>query len=722
MKTYRYGGMPSGRPHAWITALGLSLLVAACGGGSDGNSGNSPPDPVATLTGTAAIGAALSGGVVQVLDRTGASACSNSSLTTDLQGRYTCNLTTSSRAPMVVVVTDPAGLLNPMVSVLAQKPTPGASATSNVTPLTTAVVAQVAGPDRNPFAFVESPDLLANLDTAALGLVSSNLVAQLASVLPMLGLDDSFDPLTTPFVGGSGTGGDGLLDQVRVSFVNGGIELSNALNPNAPSVPMAGTDTSAVATISAPLAVTGGFAVSELDFAQTELQRCFAVPSATRASSPDMVGQLLTSVAPECENFIANAGDAPYVDLDFRHNGYGPEAYFYRSFTSAFMDGARFNRPELLRFEPRANGRHIAVLNLKYTDAAGFPGNFILVATKFPGSRPAGQSQWWLTGNQRAVDASITTDVRRRDQTITDFDTYQNAGGGRFDNGLRIAIRRGSLATPNNPNTGIWYVRVRGPALPTAGMVLADLPIGAASDLMGFLSADGVIPAGPQQLAGVGATITLRLQRTVGLEGASARTLRPNPNVGTPLSSSVSFALNFAHPNMYGQAANSSWQPDVSGVVPWATYTFEAFDGSSTTVPVRTWTAPLVAPLVPATQAVFLPWHGRGASTTQFLTLGAPAVGTVTVDWVNNPLAERVQTVWAQSYLNSSNAPGATVSDEVFSDFVSVPRGATSALVTAAGTGAQWQSLVPPTTTSRIVTLQYQMLDGSRKQEQRFFN
>ena len=71
-----------------------------------------------------------------------------------------------------------------------------------------------------------------------------------------------------------------------------------------------------------------------------------------------------------------------------------------------------------------------------------------------------------------------------------------------------------------------------------------------------------------------------------------------------------------------------------------------------------------------------------------------------------------MQTVWAQSFLNSSNAPGATVSNEVFSDFVSVPRGATSALVTAAGSGAQWQSLVPPTTTTRIVTLQYQMLDG----------
>lgn len=702
----------------WLIA-GL-LVLSACGGGGRTNNGTS--EPVATLTGTAAIGAALVGGVVQVLDRTGASACSDSNVRTDAQGRYSCNLTPGSLAPMVVVVTDPAGLLGPLVSVLVQKPASGETATANVTPLTTAVVAQVAGPDRNPYAFFESPALLAGLDTAALGVVSSNLVAQLASVLPTLGLDPSFDPLTTTIVGGSGAGADGLLDLVRVSFVNGGIELSNALNPTAPSVPMAGTDTSVVATLSAPVTVTGGFAISELDVFQAEMQRCFAVPSTTRAPNHNTATLVLTGAAKECKNFFASAGDVPNVDLDFLNNGYGPEAYFYRSFTSEFMDDARFNRPELMRFEPRDNGRHMALLNLKYTDAAGFPGNFLLVATKFPSSRPAGQSQWWLTGNQRLVDASITTDVRRRDQTLTDFDTYQNAGVGRFDNGLRIAIRRGSLATPNNPNTGIWYVRVRGPALPTAGMVLADLPIAAASDLMGFLNADGLIPAGPQQLAGAGASSTLRLQRTVGLEGTAARTVRPNPNVANPLSSVVSFGLNFAHPNMYGQTPSSTWVLDVSGVVPWASYTFEAFDGNSTTTPLHTWTARLVAPLVPADQAVFQPWHGRGASTTQFLTLGAPAVGTVTVDWVNNPLAQRVQTVWAQSYLNSSNAAGATVSDEVFSDFVSVPRGATAALVTAAGTGAQWQSLVPPTTTSRIVTLQYQMLDGSRKQEQRFFN
>ena len=157
------------------------------------------------------------------------------------------------------------------------------------------------------------------------------------------------------------------------------------------------------------------------------------------------------------------------------------------------------------------------MLNLKYVDAAGFPEELHARRHEVPGL-PPGRAIAMVADRQpaRCVTHPIRTDVRRRDQTITDFNAYQNAGVGRFDNGLSIFIRRGSLATPNNPNTGIWYVRVRGPALPMAGMVLADLPSANTGEGMGFLRADGVIPTGPQQLVGAGATSTLLLQRTVG--------------------------------------------------------------------------------------------------------------------------------------------------------------------------------------------------------------
>lgn len=701
----------------FLLLANISALVA-CGGGGGGAAAPTPtPTSESVLSGTAAIGAAAVGFQVQIRDRTGADACVTAPALTDENGAYRCQLRSAAQAPLAIVTLDPAGLVSPMVSLLPALPAAGATATANVTPLTTAIAAQAAGAGGSA-ALIEDPSRLASLDLAALALIRANVVLQLSSVLTSIGIDaTSFDPFTTPFVGGSGAGADALLDQVRVSFDNGTPHLSNALNPEAPPVPLADAGTSSPPALTTSV-VVGTFSMAELDFAKTELERCLAVPAATRAPAPDVPNRRLTTVAPECQGFVASIGLAPNVDVEFLNNGSRWRAYFYSLLGDDSMDGARFNRPELMRYITRTDGRDEAVLNIKFVDKSGFPGNRILSAKKFPGSRAEGDTQWWLIGNQRDTDASITTDIRRRDQTITDFETFQNAGGGRYDNGLRIAVRRGSLDVPNNPNAGIWYVRVRGPGLPTAGMVLADLPGVATSELMGFLRADGVIPAGLQQLAGAGATSVLRLQRTLGLESSAATTLRPNPGVTDALPSS----LNFAHPTMYGAEPSSTWMLDVSGVVSWASYTFEAFDGSSTTAPARSWTARLVAPLVPVDRAGYLPWHGRGTRTTQFLTLGAPAVGTVTVDWINNPLAERVQTVWAQSYLNSSNTGNPTISDEVFSDFVTVPRGATSALVTADGAGAQWQSLVPPTTTSRIVTLQYQMLDGSRKQEQRFFN
>lgn len=87
----------------------LSLTLVACGGGGDGTTSD-PPGPAAILTGTAAVGAALGGGVVQVLDRTGDLVCANAPVATHpTTGAYTCELTASSQAPMVLVVSDPGG-------------------------------------------------------------------------------------------------------------------------------------------------------------------------------------------------------------------------------------------------------------------------------------------------------------------------------------------------------------------------------------------------------------------------------------------------------------------------------------------------------------------------------------------------------------------------------------------------------------------------------------
>lgn len=716
-------------PLLWCLSVWLALT--ACGGGGSSN-GSGTSDAVATLTGTAAIGAALSGGVVQVLDRTGASACSNSSVSTDDQGSYSCNLTPDSQAPMVVLVTDPKGLISPLVSLVASKPAAGASARVNATPLTTAIAAQLDNPaesdhPKDALALFKQPSGLSNLDLAQLSAVTRNLVVQLTSVLASLGLDPvTFDPFTSPIEAGSGSGADAVLDQVRVSFnANGAPLLGNVFNPSVPPVFMAGSADTAPPALTTSIVVTAPgeeppFTVKELEVFKTEMERCFAVPAATRAPNPDTAQRLLTDTDPACSGFIAmigtDPGDAPNITLNFLQNGYVADAYFYSLLTDPDMDGAKFNSPELLALELQQDGQHQAVLNIKFVNKLGVPGNRILSAKKFPQSRtPETQSQWWLTGNQRAIDAYIRTAVTLRDQTIPqevlDAGTFfDEAVRSRAEVGLLIYVQRpnngSTVNNPNNPNNAIRYVRVTGPGLPIDGIVYADVtPSDGRSD-MSILNVTGSIPtASTQQLADNVGDI-FRLQRTRGI-GAST-TLRTNPDVDQAVISS----LNWAHPLMYGQSPSSDWQADVAAVLANSSaYTFEAFCGTSAT-PCHTFTTTLSNNLMSAVGAAFLPWSGLAPATLAWLSDGAPATSTVDVQWTTPAMVERVSSVYAQGYNPTEFVDGSA----------NVLAGSTSQTITAKLNGAYPAISLSDNQTSRAIRLRYGMLDGSYKEQWIHFN
>jgi hypothetical protein len=711
----RYQGNWSGKA---LISVFLTTWLAACGGGGGDSTvgGGDPPPASAALIGTAAIGAALPNAVVTVRDRTGASVCANEPVTTGADGAYRCVLTPASQAPFAVVVTDPDGLVNPMISVIGSKPAVGTESTANVTPLTTAIAAQLDG-NRDPFALLTNPASLATLDLAVLDAVKANVVTQLAAVLSSAGVDvATFDPVTTPFVGGSGTGADQMLDQVRITFDNGAPTIANVLNPGAPAVPLAGASSTSIPTVSTS-AVTTAFSLRELDFAKTELERCFAVPSATRAPNPDTDNRRLLDVAPDCEDFAANSGDTPNVDIDFLHNGYGPQAYFYGLLTSPDMDGAQFNLPELMRYTPRTDGRDEALLNIKFRDRNGFADNRILTAKKFPGSRPSG-TQWWLIGNQRPVDAFIRAAVRQREQLIPQSvldstSAFNNAARSRFEVGLEIFIQRpnngGEVNRPNNPNNAIRYVRISGPGLPINGLVMGDVAPSLPQDWMGILNATGAIPntlTATQQFASATSNI-FRIQRTQGVTGTAAFTIRPNPNVG---SATVSF-IEWAHPAMYGEAPNANWQFDLSRVPAWSLYTFEAFCGTDV-APCHTFSSRITTPLVPAPYAATQQWHSYAAVSRGFVSDGAPVTSSATIAWTPNLLAERIGSVNAYSF---------SPSGAVNSESTLVPRGSFSRTVTSVG--GQFPSIsVNDNTSGRTLQIRHTMLDGSYKDHLIQFN
>jgi hypothetical protein len=703
-----------------IAALLLTAWLAACGSGGDDDTPNPvPPAPSAqtVLRGTVAIGAALVNAEVTVRDRSGASACTNDPVKTDATGAYRCVLSVASLAPFAVLAVDPEGLINPMISVVGSKPGPGAESTANVTPLTTAIAAQL---NNDPFAFFTNSALLGSLDVATLNSVKANVVTQIAAVLRDAGVNPAtFDPVTSPFVGGSGTGADKMLDQIRITFDNGSPTISNVLNPAA-AVPLAGASSSGGPTVAA--ATVRGFSLSELDFAKTQLERCFAVPSSTRTINPDTTNFRLGNLAPECEDFLAKVG--PNIDISFKHSGQLAEVFFYSLLTSSDMDGAKFNLPELMRYATESGNRDEALLNIKYRDKNGVPGNLILTAKKFPGSRPSpsGATQWWLVGNQRSINAFIRTAVRQREQlipqTALDTPSFFNAARSRLETGLEIFIQRPNNGTTvnwvNNPNNAVRYVRVKGPGLPTDGLVFGDVDQNVPQNWLGILNATGANPndSSTTQQRAITTSNIFRIQRTEGISGSAGFTLRPNPGVSSAIASpSTGTSVSWAHPNMYGVAASVGWQFNLSNVPAWSIYNFEVFCGIETTA-CETFSSSITTPLMPAPFAATQQWHSFTASSRSFVTNGALVASSAEIAWTPNTLAERIGSVNAYSF-------GAAGPVNSFSTLV--PKGTFSRTVDAVG--GQFPAIsTSDNTRGRTLQIRHVMLDGSYKDHLIQFN
>src|SRR5664280_835554 len=118
-----------------------------------------------------------------------------------------------------------------MVSVATQTPTPGTPLVVNATPLTTAILAQLA-PDHNALTVFNAHAV----DAAALAQTTTNVVAQLQPVLASIGVAAGYSPFTTSITAastaGAGNTADLVLDVVKVGADgSGNITLATIDNP-----------------------------------------------------------------------------------------------------------------------------------------------------------------------------------------------------------------------------------------------------------------------------------------------------------------------------------------------------------------------------------------------------------------------------------------------------------------------------------------------------------
>ena len=681
------------------TLAGATLLtLTACGGGSDTTAaGPGAPVPVAAvvqpsaLGGTAATGTALGNANVAITDSSGTSPCVETTITTTALGSYSCTLVAGKSAPFFVVVTDPAGNTPAMVSVQTTTPAAGQSLTVNVTPLTTAIVAQLSA-DGNALSVVASK----SVDAAALKQVTANVVAQLASVLNAIGVPANYDPFSTAITaatsGSAGNTADLVLDVVRITRdpVTGQAALSTISNPT----PIVMASATTVGTlIAAPSAGVSALSQATQLMAR-DFTACFAVPLAQRVLTKDTTivasagGPQVESVATACQTLTWFQENNDQTKPNFLHNGYSDGQFLYNVLTSDTMTGAQFSVPEIMAFYPADTTvtHDTALLNIKYLDSAGNPGNLVTVAHDYAGtsstSRP---TTWWLAGNQNSVDVSTRLTIRRTDQ----LNASNTNNPSTFQTGVQFRI---NYTGPGSLRGGLplKYARVTGPGLPTNGLVYGRSTIQYTTN-MDLVNKLGTIPSPVTDQYGCnGAGLTYDcpnfwLARTAGTTGSAATTLKTNPA------------------GVAGWAETTDGS-DVTKFAKGQKYKVELFYGTNTGTADVTLTKTLSSDLVEATAAVNLPWNAIGTATTDALNPTGTAAGaqanTLLIDWIQNLAAQQIGSV--QAVIDGKGSYGASIS---------VAKGATSVVLSNVTVPA-FSLTTPP---SRLLLLSYRMLDTSSK-------
>jgi hypothetical protein len=676
-----------------------ALLLAACGGGGGGaQTSNTPPVLAASqLVGTAATGAALSYAPVAITNSSGVSPCEEATITTSGVGSYTCTLKAGETAPFFVVVTDPTGNTAPLVSIATTTPAAGSALTVNATPLTTAIVAQLAA-DGNALTVVSSR----TVDAAALQAVTANVVAQLQPVLTSIGAPAGYDPFTTSITAATsentGNTADQVLDIVKVATdpTTQTMTLSTVDNPTPVAL---ATASSAGGTVAAPNPSVSSLSQGAQVVAQ-QFSACFAVPTSSRVlSKTDTIpasqgGPEVDTLDAACDNLpVADSDNA--ANLNFLQNGYSSGQLFYGMLTNDKMTGAKFSVPEIIAFYPKEagavapalNAYDRAILNLRYVDNAGNPGNLTTVTALLPGtSSSALPTEWWLVGNQQPVDVTVRAFIRRQQQ----MNPNNTGNGSYFQTGIYFGVNRKGPGSVNGTDN-LAMARISGPGLPGDGAAGTGLVYKVSSQAsqatMDLVNKTGNLTTG--SLCGNdGATFNCPnfwLSRTQGVTGTAATTLVSPPTGATNLL-------------IWAQSGDGV---DSSKFVKGASYKVELFYGTSTT-PLHTFHKTLLSDLVPATSAVNLPWNTPGPQTLAALDPAGALTGAqsaLSVDWVQNISAQQIGTVSA--VVNNSGSYGPTKS---------VPTGATSLVldnvtVPAFGTPG----------TMRTIQTGYRMTDGSYK-------
>ena len=414
-------------------AAAIGAALTACGDGSSPNaSTTSQPTTAAagSMTGTVAIGTALTGATVTVTDANGKTV----SATSGANGAYSVSLTGLS-APLLITAADPSGVSGTLYSVVASaNTTNGAPVTANVTPLTTAVAALMTQ-SGNP------ADLAGNasaITSSAVTAAETILDAAIAPILSANIVPASFDPIGSAFTPNQ-AGADAVIDSVAVtpSVSGSGLQITSLANPD--TAIQLNSSTSVSAALAAP-----SRAANYLSSLQASLSAC----------ASDVQGGATDTSDSNCTSAI---------DGSYLNNGVGTGVAGFATRHPLFTKGTVLTGIKTVAFVPAGTLAGInnpaALVYLLMTDPDGTPDYGMDYVQQLP------NGQWDIIGNQLQDSTSIASFLGRVQYTDS-----ADAGNARYESGLDIQIP--SSVKVNGTATGVGSAVVTGAGLPSSGLWL----------------------------------------------------------------------------------------------------------------------------------------------------------------------------------------------------------------------------------------------------------
>jgi hypothetical protein len=312
----------SWKANAWVTAVAATALLAGCGGGGGGSA-----DTGVDISGVAAVGAALGGATIEVVDSNGNVIATK---TASADGSYTLTIASSAKAPFVASARKGDVVLYSPISE-AKK------GTINITPITNLVAAQLS-PTGDPAA-------LAGQIKSGRADVSARQVQALVKALvdalkPLLvnASADNIDPITGAF-SANGTGIDKVLNSLNISInktetgsnITITVKAAVADGQQPPAINFTNAETPPTLPASVATATLPEDNIDALVAAYvTKLEGCYAQPLAQRVSGNGGANTIISTLCKD--TFFGNDPST------FKQNG--STVGYQGSFSSLWRDGA----------------------------------------------------------------------------------------------------------------------------------------------------------------------------------------------------------------------------------------------------------------------------------------------------------------------------------------------------------------------------------------------